>query len=83
MAGGINKVEKTEPCGIQDDSQIANSQYYSVIGEVREDCRIRKMNRSDGINEFVEVVFSMYNLQWSTRYFVRKQMFCKNDKEGS
>lgn len=80
MTGGINKVEKTEPCGIQDDSQIANSQYYSVIGEVREDCRIRKMNRSDGINEFVEVVFSSF---WSTRYFVRKQMFCKNDKEGS
>lgn len=80
MAGGINKVEKTEPCGIQDDSQIANSQYYSVIGEVREGCRIRKMNRSDGINEFVEVVFSSF---WSTRYFVRKQMFCKNDKEGS
>lgn len=80
MAGGINKVGKTEPCGIQDDSQIANSQYYSVIGEVREDCRIRKMNRSDGINEFVEVVFSSF---WSTRYFVRKQMFCKNDKEGS
>lgn len=80
MAGGINKVGKTEPCAIQDDSQIANSQYYSVIGEVREDCRIRKMNRSDGINEFVEVVFSSF---WSTRYFVRKQMFCKNDKEGS
>lgn len=80
MTGGINKVEKTEPCGIQDDSQIANSQYYSVIGEVREGCRIRKMNRSDGINEFVEVVFSSF---WSTRYFVRKQMFCKNDKEGS
>lgn len=80
MTGGINKVEKTEPCGIQDDSQIANSQYYSVIGEVREGCRIRKMNRSDGINEFVEVVFSSF---WSTRYFVRKQIFCKNDKEGS
>lgn len=80
MTGGINKVEKTEPCGIQDDSQIANSQYYSVIGEVREGCRITKMNRSDGINEFVEVVFSSF---WSTRYFVRKQMFCKNDKEGS
>ena len=80
MTGGINKVEKTEPCGIQDDSQIANSQYYSVIGEVREGCRITKMNRSDGINEFVEVVFSSF---WSTRYFVRKQIFCKNDKEGS
>lgn len=60
MAGGINKVGKTEPRGIQGDLQAADSQYYSVISEVRENCRIRRMNRSDGINEFVEVVFSSF-----------------------
>lgn len=74
MAGGINKVGKTEPRGIQDDSQAADSRYYSVISEIRKK-RIRRMNRSDRINEFLEVVFPSF---WSTRYFIRKKMFCKN-----
>lgn len=71
MAGGINKVGKTEPRGIQGDSQATDSRYYSVISEVRKK-RIRRMNRSDRINEFLEVVFPSF---WSTRYFIRKKMW--------